>query len=259
MIGEPYAIVRPVEGVALGVHLRGVDEEDGGFAVAGADAVGGVQVGREVDVLAALGLQALGEDGIEEAGGRAVVEPGGRCERPQAQVDGDGVALAGADALAVFADLEALLVVAGGDAFDLLAREGAAVLGGAGDELVDGGPAAGVEHEADGLRLVAQDVAEEFAGGGVVVGHECSPSSAFTAKGAEDAGEEALAGPRFGRRGTWAGGRAWRWGRGGGLGLAQPFGFEFLGPEQVRQGADEAGVLVVDEDGEGGGGDAAAG
>ena len=116
-------------------------------------------------MVAAAGNQAALADGVEEAAGGAVVE---HCGRDRGGV-GDGhrgmrVALHGADALAIGGEGEALLVVVLDHRAEQHAVEGAAVPRRAGDQGIDVGPAFAVQRQADGLGLVAKDIAEELAG-----------------------------------------------------------------------------------------------
>ncbi len=125
---------------------------------AGADPGGRLPVGREVDVVAGHGAKALGPDRVQGVGDRAVVEVRGRFGRRQVQVDGDGVALVGPDAVSADAALdgEALLVVDGDGVVELGAGEREAVPGRGGEQLVHSYPAVPVQSEADALRLVPQ-------------------------------------------------------------------------------------------------------
>src|SRR5690348_5782965 len=102
-VGEPDSVGGLVEGDAVAVHVAGADGEDDDAAVAESDGAGGVDGGGEVDVVAFAFHEAVFADAVEEAVGGSVVEDFRRGDGIELQVDFDGVALAGADALAVVA------------------------------------------------------------------------------------------------------------------------------------------------------------
>lgn len=143
------------------MHALGVDGEEDGFAVAHADGPSGVGIFKEVNVLARAGVEALALDGIEEAGGGAVVEPLGWGGRGNAEFDGDGVTLGGPYLRLVFGKGEALFFAACDDGEDV--TKGDSFAGGieSFDEVSEVGPALVVELEVNFVGFMAEDEAEE--------------------------------------------------------------------------------------------------
>src|SRR5689334_9256736 len=105
------------------MHRSGEHDEDDRLTVALADLDRGLLVRREMDVLPALRPETLRPDRFEEPRGRAVEQPFRRDDRRKTEVDLDRVPLAGADARAVRAEREALLVVRRDHLIELLAGD----------------------------------------------------------------------------------------------------------------------------------------
>src|SRR3954447_24892239 len=92
-----------------------------------------------------------------------MVEERRRVGERRGQIDFDGVSLTGANSPSVVAEGEALLVVVGDDPLQQSSGQMLAAVVGQLDQLVDLGPTVLVERQADLLRLVPQNEAEEFA------------------------------------------------------------------------------------------------
>ena len=125
-----------------------------------------VLVANPLDVMpAAVGMdvmtlaldEALVGDRFEEAFDGAVVEARGWSRGCELELDLDRVALVGADARAVFADCEALLVAGRDDMRELVARDRGAVRGRGGEERGHVGPAGAIERDTDALGLVTEN------------------------------------------------------------------------------------------------------
>src|SRR5262249_53777586 len=97
-IDQPDPVRRAGERHPPPARRPGIDEEDDGQAVAGADLLGG-RCGRgQVDVVPPHALQAGLQDGLDGALGGAVVEDVGRGGGLELEIDLGGVPLVGADA-----------------------------------------------------------------------------------------------------------------------------------------------------------------
>ena len=132
--------------------------------MAAADLESHFRFGGEVNIVTGHFFETVLANGIEETRGRAVIEDFGWLLRRILEIDFDGVALAGADALAVVAESETFFVAGGDDVIELIAGERRSVLIDGGEEMIDTDPAGFAEFEADAFGFVAQNQAEEFAG-----------------------------------------------------------------------------------------------
>src|ERR1051325_1873007 len=108
-------------------------------------------------------LQAVLADGVEKASGGSMIKNFRRLLRRVLQIDFDGVPLAGANALAVFAEGEASFVAGGGDVIELVAGERSSVLIDGVEQIINRDPAGFAELQADAFGFVAQNQAKEFA------------------------------------------------------------------------------------------------
>jgi len=172
LLRQPHPIIRLKEGKAVGVHGIGVDAENHRLAIAAPDLGRGSQVLGKVYVMPLPGAQALGKDRCEKPRGRAVVKH--RRGNPGFIGNGyrlGGMPLHGADALAVVGQGKALFIVACHHGLDQRAVELLSGRCGAVDQGIEIGPAFAVQSQADGLGFVAEHVAEELAGAGMVVAH----------------------------------------------------------------------------------------
>ncbi len=97
----------------LGVHPPRLNGQDDRPAVARADPRGRGLVGRQVDVIATARQQPVTANIGHETVSRAVVEVLRWLARLQTQIDGNRVALVGANAAAIIAEGVALLIVLG--------------------------------------------------------------------------------------------------------------------------------------------------
>ena len=162
-IPEPDAIRGPKEGLAPRPHLTRAHGEHNGPAMALPDLAGRGRIGRQVHMLAAAGLQALGADCVDAGCSSAMKQDGRWLGGLQSEVDLDRMALVSPDAPARSVERKPLLVARRDDLEDRLARQRHAVCPGPRDQFVDIGPALLVEHKADALRLMPQHQAQEFA------------------------------------------------------------------------------------------------
>ena len=122
--------------------------------------------------MAFAGAQAFGQDLVQEACSSAVIQE--LRWLLGLALDGNGigrVALHGADAPAVVGKRKALLVAAADHSANQLSIERVAGLLGAGNQRIDLGPAFAIQRQPDGMRLMAQHVAEELAGIAVLLAH----------------------------------------------------------------------------------------
>jgi len=110
-VGQPNAVVAAEEDVPGFAHGPGIHLEDHRHPSPGADGARGLPIRREVDVVALHGSEALGEDRLQEALHRAVVEPVRGLGRREAEIDCDAVALVRPDALPVRREAVAALAV----------------------------------------------------------------------------------------------------------------------------------------------------
>jgi len=163
VLREPHAVLAHVERVAGVVHRAGTDAEDHELAApAAGDGLGRGLVGREVDVRSRAAQQAFAADRLDEARHRAVKEDvGGRADG-QIEIDRDRVTLIRPDARAVGGEGEALLVALADEVLEIAFAEREAARREAGEDLGDRGPAAGVEVQAEGGRLVPEAEGEEL-------------------------------------------------------------------------------------------------
>lgn len=153
---QPDAVAGEVEGVAVLDHAPSGDGEQDWRSASRADGECGLAGGGKVHVVTAAGLQALAQDGREEALDRAMEEGVGRVgERPVAG-DLDRMALAGADAAAVRGEFESLLVVAGDKGTQFLLARGVARPGECVEDGTDRSPAFGIEDETGLVRRMPQ-------------------------------------------------------------------------------------------------------
>src|SRR4051794_13979475 len=109
-----------------------------------------------MDVMASPALQTVAQDRLDASRARAMEQQIGRRRRREAEVDLDAVALVGADPRAGVVEAQAALVVARDDLAQIVGGDGEAVRRAGREQLVDRDPAAGLELQADTLRLVAQ-------------------------------------------------------------------------------------------------------
>ncbi len=109
MLDEPDTVGAAVKDMTFAVHLAGENGKQHRLSMPGADFHRDARLGREVDMVARHLEEALGADGIKETGRGAVVEDLRRLLRRVFQLNLDGMTLAGPDARAIRAELEALL------------------------------------------------------------------------------------------------------------------------------------------------------
>jgi hypothetical protein len=152
------------------VHGGTVYLQDDETSVPPANIAGGLNVWGEVDVLPVSLARPLVTDVGHEFLGGAMVEDFGWVCGGEAEVNGDGVALVGADTGTI--DGEALFIIIGNNTFDIGFGAGTAVFVGGSDQIVDIHPAPFIQGQTDRLWTVAEDEAEESAETGVV--HVCS-------------------------------------------------------------------------------------
>jgi len=117
-----------------------------------------------MDVLPIHLQQSVSVDVLEEASGCPVPQCLERFNRLIAQIYCEGVALAGADQLSVFAESETLFVIDFNHLYQVLPGDVATTASSTalGEELLYVDPAATVELEVNDFRLVSQNEAEEF-------------------------------------------------------------------------------------------------
>jgi uncharacterized phosphosugar-binding protein len=162
-VNQPDAVRGAIEAVAVPLHGLGVDAEDNGGTATSADPAGRLYVGREVDVMPGHLLQTVALDQVGGAGRSAVVEVRRRGLGGELEVDVDAVALVRTDPLAGFVEGKALLIVVGDDLLQLLAGERETARAARFEERGHGDPAAWLQHEAEGFRLVPEVPGEELA------------------------------------------------------------------------------------------------
>ena len=169
-IGEPDAILREVELEAMGLHEAGCHFQDDGFTMFPPDFMGAANIGAELNVLAGHFGKALTLDGVHEARAGAVIKELGWRLRSELDVDFDRVTLGGPDALSIVRETITLVALLD-DGLEGVRREVFPILPETGEEIVNFGPALGIESEANGGWIVAEDQAEESADLLFVLGH----------------------------------------------------------------------------------------
>ena len=170
MFHEPDAIGAEVKGVACLMHVGRHDGEENGFSMPCSDLHRHFCFCRQVDVVALHFQQPLHLNAFEKACRGAVIEDRRRFLGLIVQIHLHGMPLAGADACAIGAELEAFLGVGGDDVFEVGTTQGAPGFGAAGKQVFDTHPACGVEGDVGGFGLMPQDQTEKFAGAGGLFG-----------------------------------------------------------------------------------------
>lgn len=144
-------------------HARRVDLQDDRFPSATSDLKGGVAIGREMHVVALSWIEPLGEDAVEESFDRAMVKCAWRRGRGQTEIDLNGMALIGPNSAFVFGKGETLLVVTLNESFELRPGQRVSRGGQPLEQGVDLDPAAVIELDPGGLRLMAKHQREKAA------------------------------------------------------------------------------------------------
>ena len=116
----------------------------------------------KVDVMAAAFAQTLGANRCDKTAHRAVIQHDRRRNGRKLELHVEGVALTGANLLAVRTESEALFVVFGDHLLELGQSHRLAMGVERRQQRLDGDPAICIECDADPLRLVAQDQAQKF-------------------------------------------------------------------------------------------------
>ena len=166
MFHEPDAVGAEVKGVAGLMHVSRQDGEENRLPVTCSDLHGHFGFCRQVDVVAIHFQQPLHLNAFEKARRCAVIEDRRRFLGLIVQIDLHGMPLAGADARAIGAELEALFGVGGDDVVEVSTAQGMPGFGAARKQIFDTRPACGVESDMGGFRLMPQDQTEKFAGTG---------------------------------------------------------------------------------------------
>ena len=132
MFHEPDAVGAEVKGVACLMHVRRQNGEENGFPMTCADLHCHFRFCGEMDVVALHFQQPLHLNAFEKARRGAVIEDRRRVLGLIVQIHLHGMPLAGADACAICAELEALFGVRGDDVFEVGTVPGAPGFGAVG-------------------------------------------------------------------------------------------------------------------------------
>ncbi len=146
---QPNTIVCAPERQPVYMHCSGVHPQHHGATVPGANLHGGFFIWRQVDVLATARIEAARENRIEVVARRAMEKRGRWLDGRQAQIDGNGMSLGGANTAAVFREREPLLVVVRNDLSEGIGGKSMPCPFHAAQELVHLDPSAGAKREPD--------------------------------------------------------------------------------------------------------------
>ncbi len=152
---KPYPVSRAVKLEAVAGHCRRIYVQDNRFSVPLADPGGRLLVQAQVNVLALPGLQPCPHNGGNRFGRSAVIKDRRWWYGVQLQVNGDAMALIGANPVAVGAEAEPFFVVFCDNDLQFFAPERCSGCRQAPEEVFDSGPAVFVKLQADGFWLVA--------------------------------------------------------------------------------------------------------
>ncbi len=141
--------------MSLSRHFAGGDSKDNRATVPLADFNGSFTGSRKVDVVPLLFREPVLADQFEEPICGPMEEVFGRGDRSEVEIDLEGVALIGANAQAVVAEREALLVALGDDGREFIASDGYSGSRAAREQFGDSDPTGGVESEAGLGRLMS--------------------------------------------------------------------------------------------------------
>lgn len=157
--------------MSVRVHSLRRNVEHDRSTVAPADLDGHGVIGREMHMVAVAAYETSGADGVEKPIRGPVVEDIRRSDWLVGEVDVDRMALIGADALAIFAEGESLLVAFGDEALEQRPRERNARCVATAEQRLHLDPTRRIQREAGFLRLVPKHETEEFTETNVI-GHD---------------------------------------------------------------------------------------
>ena len=163
LIREPDAVVRPIELEPSGVHAKRIDRQHDRLAVTLPHQLRRRFIGGQVHLLSRLRLQSLRQDRVDEARGRPVIQHSRRLLRLQPKLHLDRVTLGRPNPLAVLRDRETLLVAGLNDVQQVVPCEPRSRGITLGYQLINDGSALRIQRQADGVRLVPKNEAQELA------------------------------------------------------------------------------------------------